>query len=162
MDIIEAELNLCYSGTINDSENVSNKCYLSKLALALTIPSFCSKFIDGNDRSPERERYVKWCDKYLKFPVLTSKECYAARCSLLHNGDDDLETQPVLDGEVKADEYKLSIPYSGDTLYLVKTGDTKNNEKSFCSNALINSLVFAYQQFKREYPDFVYPLQRNN
>ncbi|MFR1807612.1 MAG: hypothetical protein ACLSWV_01545 [Pygmaiobacter massiliensis] len=162
-DVIEVELDLYKHGRIINDED---KCLLSKLALAFTIPSFCSKYIydhdpDKNYGRYERERYTRWCDDYLEFTPLSSKECYAARCSLLHHGDDDLETQPVLAGETIANKYILSIPYSSDELYLVKTADNEY-QKSFCSNSLITNLTQAYRKFKEEYPDFVYPLQRIN
>lgn len=155
LDIVLAELKLDGDGTQLDT-----KCYLSKLMLALTIPSFCSKHIYENDRDKgytrkESERYPKWCEDYLEYPALTPKECYAVRCSLSHHGDDDLETQSILEGT--SEQYTLSIPYFYEDVDLVnspQSGTTKN----FCSNGLIRCMVNAYEKFKEDYPDFIYPL----
>lgn len=157
LDIVLAELRLDGDGT-----QIDTQCYLSKLMLALTIPSFCSKYIHENHSDKaypkkERERYPKWCDEYLDFPKLKATECYAARCSLSHHGDDDLETQSVLDGTTE--RYTLSIPYMGNDVNLVNMAQS-DDPRSFCSNGLINCMVIAYEKFREEYPDFVYPLQQ--
>lgn len=167
IDIIEEELKLDVQHSENDE--ISTRGYLAKLTLALTIPSFCSSYIKKNDSekgygSRERERYPRWCNEYLDFPQLTSNECYAARCALSHCGDDLLEEQSILKygDEVVANKYSLSIPYAGTTLNMVKELSDNVDEKSFCSNALIVSLLKAYKKFKEDYPDFVYPLQGDN
>lgn len=167
MDILEAELKFDERATSLDDQRISHQCFLAKLTLALTIPSFCSKFIYVNDKSKnygefESDRYPQWCDEYLEFPLLSSKECYAARCSLLHCGDDNLKSQKVLRNEFRANEYVLSIPYSNEELGLMKIGNYDSDERTFCSNGLVVSLVQAYEKFKKEYPDFVYPLQHND
>ncbi len=167
MDILEAELRFDERATNINDKKISHQCFLAKLTLALTIPSICSKFIyeNGNIKNysiHESSRYPQWYDEYLEYPMFTSKECYAARCSLLHHGEDDLETQKILNGQPKASKYILSIPYSDEELGLMKIANDDNNEKTFCSNGLVLSLIRAYEKFKNEYPNFKHPLQRND
>lgn len=159
-DILEREVEIPYPLPENSQEN-----YLAKLTLALTIPAVCSRYILRNDNNsknyPEHEtnRYPKWCEEYLDFQPLTSKEVYAVRCSLLHHGDDDVETQKVLRTETRANHYNLIIPYSDGIMNSNESGLESDNVKSFCATGLIPCLLTAYRKFKEEYPDFKYPLE---
>ena len=76
--------------------------YNSALALALTLPDICGKVAFPEDKS--KPRYIKWFDKYVRcrfvssciklpeeklveYQWITSEECYALRCAVLHAGD---------------------------------------------------------------------------
>jgi len=78
---------------------LKNECYLSALALTLTLPDICSKIEYGP--TSNRQHYIKWFDKHVGhyyaqgefkkevYEKLTfdGKACYALRCSYLHAGN---------------------------------------------------------------------------
>lgn len=90
---------------------ISNN-HFGAIAMALTLPDICASIDDVNNSS-NCEKYCIWFDKYLaeyytKFfrdelkakdvtnIVFLAKECYAARCSFLHQGIQRIEHQRVL------------------------------------------------------------------
>lgn len=81
---------------INLSLQTSN--WISALSMSLTIPDIAGKIeypmIMG------RKRYIDWFDKYVAHKYRTENElflsgndCYAFRCSLLHEGISDISHQ---------------------------------------------------------------------
>ena len=83
---------------------LENENWYAALYLALTLPDVC-----GNIQHPElktEKRYVQWFDEYLsdkyihevganreKLTFLSAEDCYALRCSLLHEGIDVISHQ---------------------------------------------------------------------
>ncbi|WP_150721682.1 hypothetical protein [Pandoraea capi] len=74
------------------------------LALALTMPDVCGRLSEPDANS--RSRYVRWFDQWLlaSFTVnvgphqervvfLSGSDCYALRCSYLHEGAGNIEEQ---------------------------------------------------------------------
>lgn len=87
---------------INKSLESSN--WLAALFVALSMPDICGKIESPNQSSPKR--YAFWFDKYVgdkyigylgpqkeKHIFLSGNDCYALRCSLLHEGHDDISKQ---------------------------------------------------------------------
>lgn len=77
--------------------------WYAALYMALTMPDICSKLQDPISKKSGK-RYQAWFDKYLKpayksdfhgpdFHFLTAGDCWALRCSLLHEGTDEISTQ---------------------------------------------------------------------
>ena len=67
--------------------SLKNQNWYSALVLSLIIPDICGKFED-NDKSSS-QRYPEWFEKYLgkKYDgYLSGSDCYALRCSFLHEG----------------------------------------------------------------------------
>ncbi len=72
------------------------------LMISLTLPDICSRLESEDDRT-NGIRYAAWFDKYLKGtytmtqPVhhvfMTGDDCYVLRCSMLHQGIDDVAHQ---------------------------------------------------------------------
>ena len=149
MDIIEQEI----------EKAKESEAFLAELALALTIPSVCSRFLFSTKKT-ESVRYPEWYNKYVEFPGLDGNECYALRCALLHNGDDELEKQSILknDATYQENRYKLHIPYSGDIFGF----EREDNFKEFCVAGLAVCILDGYRAFKGEYPSFKYPLNEKN
>jgi hypothetical protein len=83
-------------------QSVKNQNWYSALSLAITLPDIC-----GRLESPKLysfERYKKWFDKYMlkkySFTIrsethvlLSGNDCYALRCSFLHEGNDNIIEQ---------------------------------------------------------------------
>ena len=80
---------------IEISLNTQN--WYSALALALTLPDICGKIDYPNLHRKSRLRYSKWFDMYVgeeykmtiegeTITFLTGNDCFALRCSYLHEG----------------------------------------------------------------------------
>lgn len=68
--------------------------WYSALILSLIVPDICAKLEGGHAHS--NKRYPVWFDKYLKSKYdkyLSGDDCYALRCSYLHEGVDDIQNQ---------------------------------------------------------------------
>lgn len=156
MDVIEKEI---------EKARQAN-CFLGALVLALTLPSVCSyhEYKDKRVVPEERKRYPNWYNRYVyEFTsILDGRECYALRCALLHNGNDLLLNQKILNKDLEKygdNEYHLHIPYSGDDYVLNYTVGENKIERPFCAAALILQILKGYEEFKKDYPDFKYPLE---
>ena len=84
---------------------LENENWYAALFLALTLPDICGKIQYPKVKSSET-RYVQWFNKYLsnkytheigadrkKHVFLSGEDCYALRCSLLHEGVDVISHQ---------------------------------------------------------------------
>jgi hypothetical protein len=92
---------------------LTNKSYLSALALSLTIPDICGQieypdFFKKNGERNIRKQYVAWFDDWVNQyfadntgwtkdgskannPYFTGEMCYSLRCSFLHAGNSDIK-----------------------------------------------------------------------
>lgn len=99
---------------------VEGGAYLSALALALTLPDICSKIESGESG---KNAYSDWFNKHvtpyyfpdynkieklwakgegvspecLDWPVFDGLACYKLRCSILHSGNIDIDSQESID-----------------------------------------------------------------
>lgn len=84
--------------------SVANQDWYVALSTALTLPDVCGRLIDPEERSSER-RYSNWFKQWME-PLytidilgdgptifLTGGDCYALRCSYLHEGGGDITNQ---------------------------------------------------------------------
>ncbi|WP_394294000.1 hypothetical protein [Aeromonas rivipollensis] len=74
------------------------------LSLALALPDICGSIEYPTEQS-SKNRYIAWYGQYVahKFPevfsegvgdmLLSGSDCYALRCSFLHNGSEDITHQ---------------------------------------------------------------------
>jgi hypothetical protein len=79
-------------------KSLDNKNYYSALVLSLIIPDICGKLEHNNKNSSKR--YPEWFDKYLGEQYknyFSGEDCYALRCSFLHEGSGSTENQKVKD-----------------------------------------------------------------
>ena len=79
---------------------LKNGCYIAALTTALTLPDICGKVEYPNDGNSSRYKkwYSEWIGKYEKcpddednMPYATAKLIYNLRCSLLHEGNADVD-----------------------------------------------------------------------
>ena len=86
---------------------LDNKNWYVALVSCLILPDICGK-IEFPTLQSTSQRYVKWFNKYLlhkytrnvgsertKHVFLSGEDCYAFRCSLVHEGTSDITTQRV-------------------------------------------------------------------
>lgn len=81
---------------------ISDENWYAALSLSLLLPDICGR-LDRPDLS-SKQRYVEWFRSWLEptyrtqigasnFVFLSGADCYALRCSLAHEGRDDIEQQ---------------------------------------------------------------------
>jgi hypothetical protein len=82
--------------------SIATENWYAAITLALTMPDICGWLEDQSKGS--RQRYTEWFDKYLlqkykkvivgsDITFLTGGDCYALRCSFLHEGAEDITRQ---------------------------------------------------------------------
>lgn len=77
---------------ISIKKSIDAQNWYSALVLSLIVPDICGKI--ENNSSPKR--YSEWFNKYLgeKYrDYLSGEDCYALRCSYLHEGTGNIENQ---------------------------------------------------------------------
>ena len=80
---------------------LDNKNYYAALFISLTLPDICGKIQFPKQSS--KERYINWFNQYLRntyigdpplcIPFLTGEDLYSFRCSLFHEGSEDISNQ---------------------------------------------------------------------
>ena len=84
---------------------LENENWYAALFISLTLPDICGK-VQYHCLNSSEKRYVQWFNKYLsnkythgvgpdrqKHVFLSGEDCYALRCSLLHEGADVISHQ---------------------------------------------------------------------
>lgn len=75
---------------------LQNENWYAAITVALIIPDICGKFEDSKKSSSKR--YPEWFEKHLSQKYkgyLSGNDCYALRCSFLHEGSDEITHQRV-------------------------------------------------------------------
>ena len=107
---------------INDvNKALDNEAYFAAIALILTIPDICGK-AEYPNLANSKERYIKWYDdnigQYEQSPqdddtvimhYLSGEVVYSLRCSMIHQGNPNIETQKIKDVNNKVDRFILYI-----------------------------------------------------
>jgi hypothetical protein len=82
---------------INSVKNsIEQQNWYSALFVALTLPDICTALEHGKTTGA---RYSQWFESNLSQynGFLSGNDCYALRCSLLHQGKDDISSQRMQD-----------------------------------------------------------------
>ena len=97
------------------NQALDNDCFFSALALALTFPDICGKAKYPNAKT--RQRYINWYDEYVgctekcpgyeMMPYLSGEVVYSLRCSLLHQGNPNIEKEKITEENCKIDHFTL-------------------------------------------------------
>ena len=74
-----AEMEICRNG----------KAYWALLHVTVCLPDICAALESANGEAAGK-LYIAWCDKYLPKPILSAKERYSMRCTILHQGRSSL------------------------------------------------------------------------
>lgn len=107
---------------INDiNKALDAEAYMAALALVLTLPDICGKVAYG-ETLRNKERYIKWYEdnigKYEKNPndnsklkdtYLSGEVIYQLRCSVLHQGNPNIDKDKVQDFECKIDSFEIVV-----------------------------------------------------
>lgn len=126
--------------------------YFGAIAMALALPDICAS-IEAENNETNRDKYCAWFNKYLSQEytirphyegdservLFSAKECYAARCSFLHQGTNITSHQIILKGVEKA---APTVSFMAGTII----GSVSRNDhnvtldvNSFCQN-MINAV----------------------
>lgn len=115
---------------IKDIRNaIDNGCFLSALALALTLPDVCGKVEFPKEEGKKyhsKKAYIDWFNKYVFTYYQGSSEhvneyagtqfegnaCYSLRCAYLHSGNMDIEDEKLC---VKINQFGLCISSNKDS-----------------------------------------------
>lgn len=97
------------------------EAYMAALSLVLTLPDICAKAEYG-DSLKNKERYIKWFDEYIgqyekspiksgetEMPYLSGEVVYQLRCSVLHQGTPNIDSNNIKDETCKIDHFTLVI-----------------------------------------------------
>lgn len=147
--------------------------YLSALALALMIPDICGKAEYQSDKN--KERYIKWYDEYLgqyekspddpydvDMPYPSGEIVYQLRCSFLHQGNYNINSDRIKEERCKIDKFILSLepPYSGGLSKVSYDEDMTINEREIDINVInlcwkISRVAKNYYEANKEKFDFI-------
>lgn len=133
---------------------IQGEAYIAAVALVLTIPDMCC---GANSTSGD---YVDWFDTYVNHEFLKGTECYALRCSFLHQQTGDINGQRVLrDKELW---FTLNVPRNNNSirvqLYIDDIDNEVEKDKRIVEIDAISfaqSIISGYELFKKENPSFV-------
>ena len=97
------------------------ECFFAALALALTLPDTCGKAEYPELEGKSKQRYKKWCQKYVckkekpcssfsdDMPYLSEEIIFQLRCSLLHQSTQYIESCKIEEERCKVDKFSLII-----------------------------------------------------
>lgn len=164
---------------INDiRKSIDSQCFLSALALALTIPNICGRvkyenILDENGKLYkdnliyelwfneyiyEPNRYKGKLEKHYKGSGFDGAACYMLRCEFLHNGSSTIKSG---DGRVMINRFELCISGTEDCVVCAEANGivTNNFGKSTIYHArvdiraLCNLICDASEKFYNEIED---------
>lgn len=97
------------------------EAYMAALSLVLTLPDICAKAKYG-DTLKNKERYVKWFDEYIgqyekapikegevEMPYLSGEVVYQLRCSVLHQGNPNIDSDEIKEKSCKIDSFTIVV-----------------------------------------------------
>ena len=114
----------------------------------MVLPDICGKIEYPNSNTSKR--YVDWFDKYVlekythevgpshtKTVFLSGRDCYAFRCSLLHQGSDDITDQEKRETLTK---FEFTYPVRGTTVHSNKKNSTLQLQVDIFCNDIIEAV----------------------
>lgn len=117
--------------TSSIKKSLENHNWYAALFLALVLPDICANIERPDDCS--KARYTDWYNRYIKekytkhigpdqkeHVFLCGEDCYALRCSLLHEGGNDISNQRAQ--EVLDSFHFVVPPGSGSIVHMNQSG----------------------------------------
>lgn len=157
------------------------EAYMAALSLALILPDICAK-AEHNNSTKERGNktsYIKWFDEHIgqyekspkkdeneqSMPYLSGEVIYQLRCSVLHQGNPNIDKCRIQDESCKIDNFSLIVGkqnpfniYSDAASVLSNCADSINS-RSYSLNVrrlclIITSTVKNYYEENKDKFDF--------
>jgi hypothetical protein len=66
-------------------KNLRDGNYYAALFMAIILPSICGA-LESDNGEDTKAKYIDWYNRYIDDLMLKGEDCYALRCSLLHQG----------------------------------------------------------------------------
>jgi hypothetical protein len=75
-------------------KSIENENWFAALYMSMAVPDMCAS-LESDDGQTKRKRYMEWYERYLakSYQKLSSADCYALRCAILHEGSGDISQQ---------------------------------------------------------------------
>jgi hypothetical protein len=128
--------------------SIQNKNWYGALTLTLILPDISGKIEYPGDSSGER--YSRWFDKYVKLRYtsevgathqinvfLNGSDCYALRCSYLHEGISDISFQRSRD---VLDDFQFVVPPEGWMIHCNKSNNKLQLQVDIFCTEIIDSI----------------------
>lgn len=140
---------------------LDNNCPISALSLALIIPDMCGKAEYPDKRN--KQRYVKWFDEWIgnyetyegnEMPCLSGELVYSLRCSMLHEGNPQIENEKFNIAEFSLiwSRKKESFMFGGSSKAEAVTDvDGKRKLQNIVYEVNIRNLIFKICVCSQEY-----------
>lgn len=134
-----------YLDSIRTSLATNN--HFGAIAMALTLPDICAS-VDDEYSKTSRNKYCQWFDKYLANTykiffrnegvvnvIFGASECYAARCSFLHQGTNIIKHQEIALKDVE--DPAMSVNFMSFGMKYMRNGDVLTLDVNFfCENMI--------------------------
>lgn len=147
---------------------LDNNAYIAGLSLALTLPDICGKAEYGPDVG-SKKRYIDWYDTYIPFgfspfhgmgnpnqtPELTGEVLYSLRCTLLHEGNPNVDKDKIRCENNKVDHFTLVLEdKKGNGLYFQSVSRGKDH-RSMAINVrgICKFLTETAKAYYKKYPE---------
>ena len=126
---------------------LNSNCFMAALTTALTLPDICGKAEYGSINPSER--YIQWFDKYIgqyetinnnDMPNLNGEVLYSLRCSLLHQGNPNIEK-----GKGNIDEFVLNLQQENIGIYVDTSSIITHADKTQTRSYDINVRGICYK-----------------
>jgi len=82
----ETELSSAFKHYFDEVDRCrQGKCYWALLHLLIVLPDICGA-LESDNGEANRDKYKRWCERYIADFLISSEEWYDIRCVLLHQG----------------------------------------------------------------------------
>jgi hypothetical protein len=129
-------------------QTINTKNWYAALMLALTIPDITGKIDSPNTGS--NKRYADWFDIYLgekykammgqpktEYIFLSGNDCYALRCSFLHEGKSKITHQRARE---VLEDFQFNAPLEGMTVHCNSSGNKLQLQVDIFSKDIIEGI----------------------
>ena len=128
---------------------LSNENWYVALFACLTMPDICGR-IEFPSLSLSSERYILWFNKYLlkkytskvgaeqkEHVFLSGEDCYALRCSFLHEGSTNITRQRI---QKALDDFHFNIPSKKKLVHCNQVNSTLQLQVDIFCNDVIDAI----------------------
>lgn len=165
---------------------LEHNCYFAALALALTLPDICGQA--AYPGAKVGQRYKDWYDEHVGYtekspfcdsrespmPYLSGEVVYSLRCSLLHQGNPNVDMDRIHAEENKVDQFILRLQEKnqfdiyGDSVSVTETfagNQSLGKEKRYTVNVRRLCMILTrcaegyYNEFPEKFDFFNYHIE---
>jgi len=137
--------------------SLKNECWYSALYLAITLPDICSNRQYG---STDRTKYKKWFNKYVNekythrvgplgevVNFLSGSDCYAFRCAVLHEGNNEITGQNARD---KIDRFVFISPTYSNIIHCNMSVSGNVSKLQLQVDIFVNDIISGVEKWMKD------------